>query len=62
MHKNYKLYKQAITSIIHRDIKPIELQKQIKFIIHDTKFKTSNVMIRNNTDSRKTSLDQTNVV
>ena len=38
MHKNYKIDEQIITNIIHRYIKPIEHQKQIKLIIYCTKF------------------------
>ena len=62
MHNNYKLDEQAITNIIKRHIKPLEKQKQIKFIIYYTKFKTPNLIVRNNTDSAKMHLNQTNVV
>ena len=62
VHKNYKLDEQEITNIIHRYIKPTEPQKQIKLIISDTKFKTSNLIVKNNTNSLKTLLNQTDVV
>ena len=62
MHYNYKLDEQAITNIIKRHIKPIKKDKQIKLIIYYTKFKTLNLIIKNNTDSAKIHLNQTNVV
>ena len=61
MHYNYKLDEQAITNIIKRHIKPVEKQKQIKLIYY-TKFKTSNFINKNNTNSAKIHLNQTNVV
>ena len=54
MHYNYKLDKQAITNIIKRHIKPIE--KQIKLIYY-TRFKTSNLIVKNNTNSAKIHLN-----
>ena len=63
MPNNYKLDEQAITSIIKRHLKPIEIQnKKIKFIIYCTKFKTSNLIVKNNTNSTNIHLNQTNVV
>ena len=53
MHYLYKLDEQEITNIINRHIKPIEKQKQIKLIIPYSKFKTSNAIIQNNTNSAK---------
>ena len=51
MHYNYKLDGQARTNIIKRHIKPIKKQKQIKLIIYYTKSKTSNFIVKNNTNS-----------
>ena len=62
MHYNYKLDEQAITNIIKRHMKPIKKQKQIKLIIYYTKFKTLNLIVKNNTNSAKIHLIQTNVV
>ena len=61
MHYNYKLDKQAITNIIKRHIKLIKKHKQIKLIVF-SKFKTSNLIIKNNINSAKIHLNQTNVV
>ena len=61
MHYNYKLDEKAITNIIKRHIKLIEKQKQIKLIYY-SKFKTSNLIVKNNTDSAKIHINQTNVV
>ena len=62
MHKNYKLHKQVITNILQRHIKPTEPQKQIKLIIYYTKFKTPNLIVKNNTNPPQTHLTQTNVL
>ncbi len=61
MHKNYKLNKQVITNYIHRHIKLIEHQKQTKLIIYYSKFKTSNLIVKNNTNSHRDFLNQTKV-
>ena len=62
MHYNYKLDDQAITNMIKRRIKPIKKQKPIRLIIYYTKFKGSNFIVKNNTNSAKIHLNQTNVV
>ena len=62
MNKNYKVDEQVITNIILRHIKPTE---QIKLIIYYTKFKTSNLIVKNYTNSpspQKKPLTQTNAV
>ena len=46
---------------MHRHIKPTEPQKRIKLIIYNTKLKTSNLIVMNNTNSPKTPLNQSNV-
>ena len=61
MHKNYKVDEHVITNIILRHIKPTESHKQIKLIIYFTKYKTSNLIVRNNTNSPNPLLTQTNV-
>ena len=53
MYKNYKVDEQVITNIIQRHIKPTKPQKQIKLIIHYTRFKIYNLVIKNNTNSPK---------
>ena len=45
-----------------RICKPAESQKQINLIIYYTKFKTSNIIVKNNTNSPKTPFTQNNVV
>ena len=56
------LDEQAITNIIKRHITPNKKQKQINLIIYYTKFRTSNLIVKNNTNSVKIHLNQTNVV
>ena len=53
MLKNYKLYGQEITKIIHKDTKLTEHLKQIKLITSNTKFKRSNLIVKNNPRSPK---------
>ena len=63
MNYNYKLNEQAITNIIKRHIKTIEKQKQIKLIYYTKfKYKTLNLIVKNNTNPTKITLNQTNVV
>ena len=61
MHNNYKSDEQIITNIIKRNTE-IEQLEHIKLIIYYTKFKTSNLVVKNNANSPKTLLNQTNVV
>ena len=58
MHYNYKLDEQVRTNIGKSHIKPIEKKK----IIYYTKFKISNPIVKNNTNSAKIHLNQTNIV
>ena len=51
MHKTIKKDEQVITNVINRHIKPTKPQKQIKLIIYNTKYKTSNLIVKNNTNS-----------
>ena len=62
MHKNCKFDEQVITNFIHRHIKPIEQQKQMKLIIYYTRSKASKLIVKNNTNSLNASLKQTNLV
>ena len=62
MHYNYKLDKQTITNIMKRHFKSIKNKEQVKLIIYYTKFKTSNLIVKNNTNSAKILLNQTNIV
>ena len=57
-----KLDEQTITNIIKRHIKPIEKQKRIKLFICYTKFKTSTLIVKNNTNSANIFLNQINAV
>ena len=62
MHYHNTLDERAITNIIKRLIKPIEKQKQIKLLIYYTKYKTSNFIVKNDTNYAKILLHQTNIV
>ena len=55
MHRRFKVDDQIITHIINRHIKPTEPQKQIKLIIYCIKYKTSNFIVKNNTNPPKKS-------
>ena len=62
MHYNYKFDEQSTTNKIKRHLKSIEKQRQIKHIIYYAKFKTSNLIDKNNTISTKIPLNQNKVV
>ena len=55
MHKNNKLEGEVISNVIHRHVKDTEPQKQIKLIIYNIKFKTSYLIVKNNSNSPKLS-------
>ena len=48
MHYNYKSDEKILKTLIHRKILPTDLNKKIKLILYYNKFKTSNLVIRNN--------------
>ena len=48
MHYNYKSDEKISKTLIHRNILPTDLNKKIKLIIYYNKFKTSNLVIKNN--------------
>ena len=47
MHYNYKSDEKILKTLIHRNLLPTDPNKKIKLIIY-YKFKTSNLVIRNN--------------
>ena len=47
MHYNYKSDEKILKTLIHRNILPTDSNKKIKLIIYYNKFKTSNLVIRN---------------
>ena len=53
IHKNYKLDQQVRTHNLLRHIQPTKSQKQINFTIYNTKVKTSNLIVKNNTNTTK---------
>ena len=48
MYYNYKSDEKILKTLIHRNILPTDPDKKIKLIIYYDKFKTSNLVIRNN--------------
>ena len=48
MHYNYKSDEKILKTLIHRNILPTDPNKKIKLIIYYNKFKTSNLVIKNN--------------
>ena len=48
MHYNYKSDERISILLIHRNIPPTDPNKEIKLIIYYNKFKTSNLVIKNN--------------
>ena len=62
MHYNYKLDEKILKTLIHRNILPIDPNKKIKLIIYYNKFKTLNLVIRNNSSPSIGVLQKTNVI
>ena len=48
MHYNYKSDVKILKTLIHRNIFPTDPNKKIKLIIYHNKFKTFNLVIKNN--------------
>ena len=48
MHYNYKSNEKILKTLIHRNILPLILIKKIELTIYYNKFKTSNLVIKNN--------------
>ena len=61
MHYNYKSDEKILKTLIHRNILPTEPNKKIKLIYYN-KFKTSNLVIRNNSSPLIGVLQKTNII
>ena len=61
MHYNYKSDEKILKTLIHRNILPTDPNKKIKLIYYN-KFKTSNLVIRNNFPPSIGVLQKTNVI
>ena len=62
MHYYYKSDEKILTTLIHRNILPTDPNKEIKLIIYYNKFKTSNLVIRNNSSPSIGVLQKYNVI
>ena len=62
MHCNYKSDEKLLKTLIHRNIHPTYPNKKIKLIIYYNKFKTSNLVIRNNSSPSIGVLQKNNVI
>ena len=62
MHYNYKSDEKIMKTLIHKNILPTDPNKKIKLIIYYNKFKTSNLVIRNNSSPSIGVLQKTNVI
>ena len=62
MHDNYKSDEKIMKTLIHKNILPTDPNKKIKLIIYYNKFKTSNLVIRNNSSPSIGVLQKTNVI
>ena len=61
MHYNYKLDEKILKTLIHRNILPTDSNKKIKLIYYN-KFKTSSLVIRNNSSPTIGVLQKNNVI
>ena len=62
MHYNYKLDEKILKTLIQRNILSTDPNKKIKLIIYYNKFKTSNLVIKNNSSPSSGVLQKTNVI
>ena len=62
MHYNYKSDEKILKTLIHKNILPTDPNKKIKLVIYYNKFKTSNLVIRNNSSPSIGVLQKTNVI
>ena len=62
MHYNYKSDEKILKTLIHKSILPTDPNKKIKLVIYYNKFKTSNLVIRNNSSPSIGVLQKTNVI
>ena len=62
MHYNYKLDKTTLKTLIKRNILPTGPNKKIKLIVYYNKFKTSTLVINNNSSLSIGVLQKTNIV
>ena len=62
MHYNYKSDEKILKALIHKNILPTDPNKKIKLVIYYNKFKTSNLVIRNNSSPSIGVLQKTNVI
>ena len=62
MHYNYKSDEKILKTLIHRNILLTDPNKKIKLIIYYNKFKTSNLVIRNNSSPSTGVLQKNNVI
>ena len=62
MHYDYKSDEKILKTLIHRNILPTDPNKRIKLIMYYNKFKTSNLVIKNNSSRLIGVLRKTNVI
>ena len=62
MRYNYKSDEKILKTLIHRNILHTDPNKKIKLIIYSNKFKTSNLVIKNNSTPSIGVLQKTNVI
>ena len=62
MHYNYKSDEKILKTLIHKNILPTDPNKKIKLVIYYNKFKTSNLVIRNNSTPSIGVLQKNNVI
>ena len=62
MQYNYKWDENILKTLIQRNMLPTDPNKRIKFIIYYDKFKTANLVIKNNSSPSIGVLQKTNVI
>ena len=62
MHYNYKSDEKILKTLIHRNILPTDPNEKIKLIMYYNKFKTSSLVIKNNSSPSIRVLQKNNVL
>ena len=62
MHPNFQKDEIAITKITRRYVTPTDTNKKLRLIIYYNKFKTFNLIVKNNSSPQTNQLQKTNVI
>ncbi|MPC62568.1 hypothetical protein E2C01_056654 [Portunus trituberculatus] len=62
MSQDYKAEERIIKNIIHKNVKPTDPERRLQLTIYYKNMKTSNLLIKNRPQQKKTSLQEDHVI